>query len=94
MLTTVTYTLVDLSGPPWWLKTIKNLPAMQETRVLVWGTYPGEGNGNLLQYSCLENPMDRGAWQATVHGVAKSRTRLTDEHFHSSLSLSHVLKAL
>ena len=35
---------------------------------------PGEGNGNPLQYSCLENLMDRGAWQATVHGVAKSRT--------------------
>ena len=34
----------------------------------------GEGNGNPLQYSCLENPMDRGAWQATVHGVAKSQT--------------------
>ena len=32
---------------------------------------PGEGNGNALQYSCLENPMDRGAWQATVHGVAR-----------------------
>ena len=39
---------------------------------------PGEVNGNLLWYSCLENPMDRGAWQATVHGVAKSRTRLRD----------------
>ena len=38
----------------------------------------GEGNGNPLQYSCLENPMDRGAWSATVHGVAKSRTRLSD----------------
>ena len=38
------------------------------------GRSPGEGNGNPLQYSCLENPMDRGAWQATVHGVAKSRT--------------------
>ena len=37
---------------------------------------PGEGNGNLLQYSCLENPMDRGDWWATVHGVAKSRIRL------------------
>ena len=34
----------------------------------------GEGNGNPLQYSCLENPMDRGAWEAAVHGVAKSRT--------------------
>ena len=36
------------------------------------GRSPGEGNGNPPQYSCLENPMDRGAWQATVHGVAKS----------------------
>ena len=35
---------------------------------------PGEGNGNPLQYSCLENPMDRGAWRAIVHGVAESRT--------------------
>ena len=38
----------------------------------------GEGNGNLLHYSCLENPMDRGAWWATVDGVAKSRTQLND----------------
>ena len=38
------------------------------------GISPGEGNGNPLQYSCLENPMDRGAWQATVHGVAESDT--------------------
>ena len=37
---------------------------------------PGRGNGNPLQYSCLENPMDRGAWWATVHGVAKSQTGL------------------
>ena len=39
-------------------------------------TFPGEGNGNPLQYSCLENPMDRGAWQATVHKITKSQTRL------------------
>ena len=38
------------------------------------GRSPGEGNGNLLQYSCLENPMDGGVWWPTVHGVAKSRT--------------------
>ena len=44
-----------------------------------------EGNGTPLQYSCLENPMDGGAWWAAVHGVAKSRTRLSD-HFHFSLS--------
>ena len=47
----------------------------------------GEGNGTPLQYSCLENPIDRGAWWAAVHGVAKSRTRLSDLtftfHFHA-----------
>ena len=46
----------------------------------------GEGNGNPLQYSCLENPMDRGAWWAVVHGVAEGRARLNDFtltfHFH------------
>ena len=42
-----------------------------------WGGSPGEGDGNPLQCSCLENPMDRGAWWATVHGVAKSQTRLS-----------------
>ena len=42
------------------------------------GRSPGEGNGNPPQYSCLENPMDGGAWKATVHGVAKSQTRLND----------------
>ena len=49
--------------------------------------YHGEGNGTPLQYSCLENPMDGGAWWAAVHGVAKSRTRLSDFtftfHFHA-----------
>ena len=43
------------------------------------GRSPGGGHGNPLQYSCLENPMDRGAWWATVHGVAKSQTRLSDQ---------------
>ena len=41
------------------------------------GRSPGGGNGNPLQYSCLGNPMDRGAWRVTVHGVAKSQTRLS-----------------
>ena len=69
---------------------VKNLPAMQEStcRAGDWGSIPGlggspgEGNGNPLQYSCLENPMDRGAWQAIVHGVVKSQTGLSDQHFH------------
>ena len=43
----------------------------------------GEGNGTPLQYTCLENPIDGGAWWATVHGVAKSRRRLSDFHFHA-----------
>ena len=45
------------------------------------GRPPGEGNGKPLQYSCLENSMDRGAWRATVHGVTKRWTQLSDYHF-------------
>ena len=47
---------------------------------------PGRGHGNPLQYFCLENPMDRGAWRAIVHGVAESDTWLSDFHFHFSRS--------
>ena len=54
------------------------------------GRSPGEGNGNPLQYSCLENPMDRGAWWATVHGVAKSRTRLSDFTFAFARKLNGI----
>ena len=46
------------------------------------GRFPGGGHGNPLQYVDLENSMDRGAWQATVHGVAKSQTLLSDFDFH------------
>ena len=58
------------------VQTVKNLPAMQETQVRSPGSgrSPGERNGNSLQYCCLENPTDRGAWWAIVHGVAKSQT--------------------
>ena len=64
---------------------LKHLPAMQETqdRSLGWEDPPGEGNGKPLQYSCLENPMEGGAWWATVHGVTKSRTRLSDFTFYT-----------
>ena len=51
------------------------------------GRYPGEGNGYPLQYSGLENSMNRGTWQAIVHGAAKSQTQLSDSHF-TSLGLS------
>ena len=49
-----------------------------------WGRSPRGGNANPLQYSCLENPMDSGAWRATVHGVARSRTRLSGGARHTS----------
>ena len=62
---------------------VKNLPATAGNArdmglIPGSGRSPGEGNGNPLQYSCLENPMDREAWQATVHGVAKSQIKLSD----------------
>ena len=54
--------------------------------ILGWGRPPGEGRSYPLQSSCLEKPMERGAWQATVHGVAKSWTRLSDfTFFHTSI---------
>ena len=54
---------------------VKNLPAMRQPGSIPGlGRSPGEGNGNPLQDSCLENSMGRGAWPATVHGVAKSQT--------------------
>ena len=63
---------------------VKNSPAnIGDTRdagsIPGSGRSPGGGNGNPLQYSCLEDPMDRGAWQATVRGVAESWTQLSDE---------------
>ena len=58
---------------------VKNPPANTGDSGLIPGSggTPGEGNGNPLQYSCLGNPMDRGAWQATVYGVTKSQTEVT-----------------
>ena len=56
---------------------------------------PGEGNGNLLQYSCLGHPVDSSAWQATVHGITKSQTRLGTFLIHSvSLSGLYILPLL
>ena len=54
--------------------------AKEESSIIIFivDSKPGEGNGNPLLYSCLDNPMDRGAWCAPVHGVAKSRTRLSN----------------
>ena len=64
---------------------VKNLPAnagdvRNSGSIPGPGRSPGEGNGNPLQYSCLENPMDRGAWQATVHGVTMSQTYIISHY--------------
>ena len=74
-------------------KAISNLDSLLKSRDITLLTKVhlvkaiGEGNGTLLQYSCLENPMDGGAWKAAVHGVAEGQTRLSDFtftfHFHA-----------
>ena len=63
------YDFLDFPGG----SVVKNPPANTGDAGLIpgLGRFPGEGNGKPLQYSCLENPMDRGAWWATVHGVSK-----------------------
>ena len=60
---------------------VKNPPAMQETQKTIsgWGRSPGGRRGYPLHSSCLENPMDRGAWRATVHRVSESQTRLSTQ---------------
>ena len=77
----------DHSGLPWWLNgkesTCKAGTAEDAGSIPGLGRSPGGEHGNPLQYSCLENPMDRGAWRATVHGVAKSRTGLKWLSTHS-----------
>ena len=61
-------------------QVVKNLPAYAGDvgSFPGWGQSPGEGNGNPLQYSCLENPMDGGVWWAMVHGIRKSWMQLSD----------------
>ena len=65
----------------WWF-TVTNLPAMWESWIPGSGRSPGEGNGNPLQYSCLENSMDRGAWQTAVHEFTMV-TYVTHTHTHT-----------
>ena len=73
-------------NPTWKL----DFPEGSDSKDVCWipglGRSLGKGNGNLLQYPCLENPMDRGAWWATGHGVTKSQTQLSYFHFHFIIS--------
>ena len=67
-------------GLPWWLSSKESVcNAGDSGSIRGLGRSPGKGNDNPLQYSCLENPMDRGAWWATVHGVAQSQTKATEQ---------------
>ena len=76
---------------------VKNRPANAGNITLGsipgWGKFPGEGNGNPLQYSCLENPMSRGTWRATVHSVAKSWTWLKLLSTAQHIWTRHLLQA-
>ena len=69
---------------------VKNLPAMQETRVrsLDWEDTPGEGNGNPIQYSCLGNPMDRRVWWGTIYGVAKELDMTKQLNYHHIVKIN------
>ena len=61
-----------MEGASWWLSSKESICSAANTGLIPEsGRSPGEGNGNPLQYSCLGNPMDRGAWRATVHGITK-----------------------
>ena len=73
---------------------VKNPPANagdigDEGSIPAWGRSPGEGNGNPLQYSCLGNPLDRGAWWATVHGAAKESDLTEHTHTHIPRERDH-----
>ena len=74
-----------------WVKPLKYLSTLIPINQLFMShSLPGEGKGNPLQYSCLENPMDRGAWRATVHGVSRVRYDLVTESSKSH-SLQHYI---
>ena len=71
------------SGLPWWLSGKESACDAGDTgdsgSIPAWGRSPGGGHDNALQYSCWENSMDGGAWQATIHGVTESQTRLSNQ---------------
>ena len=69
-------------GLPWWLRMQSACNAGDPGLIPGSGRSPGEGNGYPLQYSCLENSKDRWAWWATGHGITKSQTWLSNEHYH------------
>ena len=84
--------------PTWWLSGKESTcQCGRQGSIPVWGRSPGEGNGNPLQDACLENPMDSGAWRATVHGVAKRHngaTKQTTLWSHRTVFVGNIPEAL
>ena len=93
------WTELNWTNHPIWgflgVLVVKNLPANAGNvdSIPEFGRSPGEGNGYPLQYSCLENSKDRGAWWATVHGIAKSQTRLSVHAWWSYIVILHCFSA-
>ena len=82
-------------GLPRWLSGRESACDIgDESSVPGWGRSPEGGNGNPLQYSCLENPMDREVWWATVRGVAKSQTKVNTQHWQTDRLWTTVLRLL
>ena len=80
-------------GPPRWLSgKVSDCNAGDPGSIPGSGRSPGEGNGSPLQCSCLENPMDRGYWQTTVHGVSKSQTQLSNGAYIHAEGFSAVVQ--
>ena len=76
---------------PWWLDGKESACNARDLGPVPGsGRSPGGGNGYPLQYSCLGNSMDNGAWLATVHGVAKNWTQLNNKHFHFNFLLKNI----
>ena len=82
----ISYSMNSKMGLPWWLSGKESACKAEDvTSIPGSGRFPGEGNGNTLQYSCLGNSMDRVAWWATAQRIAKGQIRLNDEA-HSDIT--------
>ena len=81
--------IIKSNFSPWWLRLKESAcSAGDPGSIPGWGRSPGDGKGTPLQCSCLKTPIDRGAWLATVRGISKSQTWLSNEHFRFSLTTS------
>ena len=94
LLSISNYTCIySVTGLPWWLSSKESDCSAGDLGLIPeLGRSPRGGHGNPLQYSCLENPMDRGAWRATAHRVTESRTRLKRHSMHTCMHIQNGLE--